>query len=108
MLVELAVLGQAYSATEGESAPKPDAYSTMVSPAAAGDDAVIADPSVCAATTVPRPSPAVEKYPTEAGAARTAISLLSTPATVAFNLIFPDPAVAHGIRNVIAFGATLT
>src|SRR5579863_1606708 len=107
MLVESAAVGQAYSATEVERVPRPDAYSTMVSPAAAGDDAVTGDPSVCAATTVPRPSPVVEKYPTDAGAARTVISLLSTPATLAFSLIFPEPAVAHGIRNVIALGATL-
>src|SRR5215468_10710195 len=57
---------------------------------------------------VPTQSPVVEKNPTEVGTERTVISLLSTPATVAFNRIFPDPAVAHGITNVIELDVTLT
>jgi hypothetical protein len=55
---------------------------------------------------MPRPSPVAEKNPGDDGAARTVISLLSTEPTVALSRIRPAPAVADGMTNVIASGAT--
>src|SRR5258708_23827551 len=86
-LVTAALVAVSYSATDVASAPSPEAYSTTVSPGVAGESGVISDPSAWAPRIMPRPSPVAEKNPGEAGAARTRISLLSAPPTVAFSRI---------------------
>src|SRR5260370_21248488 len=105
-LVTSALVAVSYSATDAARAPSPEAYSTTVSPGAAGESGVINDPSAWDRRMMPRQSPVAAKNPGEAGAARTRISLLSAPPTVAFSRILPEPAVVQGITKVIASGET--